>query len=90
MLRIFRSTFNNLQKKTLGPDDEEDDLAEDTFIEFGGADPGGKPIPSIITPDHAMGGKCKHRSFKSESLISFILRPGFSFHFFVLTEKQSN
>jgi len=40
-----------------GPDDEEDDLAEDTFIEFGGADPGGKPIPSIITPDHAMGAE---------------------------------
>ena len=64
-----------IYKKTLGPDDEEDDLAEDTFIEFGGADPGGKPIPSIITPDHAMGGKCRHRSFKSESLIPFILRP---------------
>ena len=47
-----------IYKKTVGPDDEEDDLAEDTFIEFGGADPGGKPIPSIITPDHAMGGKC--------------------------------
>ena len=37
-------------------DEEEEDLAEDTFIEFGGTTPGGKPIPTIVTPTPPMGG----------------------------------
>jgi len=37
-------------------DDEEEDLAEDTFIEFGGTTPGGKPIPAIVTPDSGVDG----------------------------------
>ena len=36
--------------------EEDEDLAEDTFIEFGGTTPGGKPIPAIVTPDSGVAG----------------------------------
>ena len=36
------------------PEEEEDEMGEDTFIEFGGTTPGGKPIPTIVQPPDEM------------------------------------